>query len=189
MSKYSYLNIIKMHSKAYAKAEGLPLAKVHEMAAKSVGFADYHELSKVTAANPEDVRLLRLALDLNDLSQAIERDAVREELDSELEDSLSGYIADTNASAFNIGDIDVLSATWDSSKGFLGLLVDLDYGGDQDPERPWCGSVFYIKAELILVYRSGQWSLHDEGLKILSCESDRDRDHNDEIDYMATITD
>ena len=189
MSKYSYLNLIKMRAKTYAKANGLSLAKVHELAAKSVGFSDYHELSKVAAANPEEIRLQRLALSINNLSEALDKDDVLQELDSELEYVMSGAIADTNASMFTIGDIEVSSANWDRDAGFLKLIANLDYSGEQDTERPWCGTAFYLEAEIVLVYRPDQWSLHeDHGLTILSRESDRDRDHQDEMDYLAQST-
>lgn len=182
MSQYSYYSILKRQAKVYSKTNNLPLSHVHSLAAKSIGFSGYHELVKVADANPDDARLMALAFSLSDLGDAIYENSVWGTLDYEIENEMSGALAETNATMFMMANMEVLSAEYDSSNGHLSLKVNFDYQGDQDPERPWSGSEFNIDAEVVLAYRGGGWVLHNEdGLKITSYESDWDRDHGGDL--------
>lgn len=121
MSKYSYVNIIKSRCKDFARENQLSLSVVHETAAKSVGFTSYHDLHQVSKSNPLDIRLMRLAFGLAKLEDAIYEDEILRELDTQLEDEMSGEMAATNASFFIIENLDPANAAYDPSNGYLTL--------------------------------------------------------------------
>lgn len=176
MSKYSFHNITKSRCKHYAREHGLTLSAVLEMAAKSVGFTSYHDLSQVSKSNPYDIRLMRLALDLNKLEDAIYEGDILQKLDRMLEDEMSGAMAETNATWFTIENLAPDNALYDCANGYVKLELNFDWQGEQDEDRPWSGSEFNIDAIVTLVYRSGEWQLHHEnGLEIVQYDSDRDR--------------
>jgi hypothetical protein len=177
MSKYSYVNIIKSRCKDFARENQMPLNVVHQMAAESVGFTSYHDLNQVSKSSPQDIRLMRLAFSLEKLEDAIYQDEILPNLDRQLEDEMSGEMAETNATFFTIENVDPANASYDATNGHLTLELNFDWQGEQDEERPWSGNDFNIDAVVTLVYRSKGWKLHDQhGLEIISSESNRDRE-------------
>lgn len=124
---------------------------------------------------------------IKDLSQAIHEDDVYANLDLELEDQLSGAIADTNASGFAIDALEVETADYSDATGKLTLEVSLTYQGQQDQERMYHGAAFYLKASVELLRRDGIWLLADEGVVISSSESDADRDRRSEWEHWAQV--
>ncbi|MCX5470198.1 hypothetical protein OSH04_00570 [Alcaligenes sp. A-TC2] len=175
MSKFSYTNIIKSRCKDYARENQIPLNVALEKAAKSVGFTSYHDLSQVSKSNPLDIRLMRLAFGLEKLEDAIYEDEILSELELQLEDEMSGAMAETNAIFFTMENLDPTDANYDASSGHLTLTLNFDWEGDQDEERPWSGNAFNIDAMITLVYRSKVWKLHEDyGLEIISSKSNWD---------------
>lgn len=178
MSKYSYLNLIKRHAKARARAHGVKLSAAQEQLAAESGFADFHELTTVAARNPDDPRLMKRAIGKSNLGDLVEEESVYQALESEVEDTLSGAIAETNAYAFTIEDLEVIEAVYDASTGTALLTVAFSYAGEQDPDKVYHGSTFYVDANVRLQRRDGTWALLDEdGLEIFGCERDVDRDY------------
>lgn len=178
MSKYSYINLIKRQAKAYARAHDLKLSAAQEQFGTTFGFADFHELTTVAARNSDDPRLMRAALGTSNLGELIEEESIYQALDSEVEDALSGEMAETNAHTFTIEDLEVIEAAYDASTGTALLTVAFSYAGEQDPDRVYHGSTFYVDANVRLQRRGGSWELLDEdGLEILGCERDIDRDY------------
>lgn len=178
MLKYSYLNLIKRHAKTHARAHGLKLSAAQEQLAREFGFADFHELTTLAARNSNDPRLMRAALGTSNLGDLVEEESVYQTLESEVEDALSGAMAETNAYDFSIEDLEVIKATYDASTGTALLTVAFSYAGEQDPDRVYHGSTFYVDANVRLQRRDGSWELlDDDGLEILGCERDVDRDY------------
>lgn len=184
MGQYSYLNIIKRQSKHIAKAASIPLAKAHDLIAQRAHFAHYHELVTVAKVNPNDWRLMRQALDVINFDDVIYRDVVWVALNSAVEDALGAYTADTNASGYVIEDMEISSSDYDVSNGVLALNISFSYTGEQDEDRPWSGSEFYVDAEVLIIFR-GEWSLvRDDGLAITGIDTDRDRDYQAQQDSL-----
>ena len=159
MSDFSPLNIFKSQAKQLARDQGLKLSVAQETLVQKAGFADYHEFSVVAQRNLKDPRLMLAVFGIKDFSQAIHEDDVYANLDLELEDQLSGAIADTNASGFTIDALEVETADYSDATGKLSLEVSLTYQGQQDQERMYHGAAFYLKATVELLRRDGIWLL------------------------------
>ncbi|EJM78912.1 hypothetical protein [Pseudomonas sp. GM55] len=187
MSDFSPLSIFKSQAKQLARDQGLKLAAAQETLAKKSGFADYHELSVVAQRNPKDSRLMEAVFGIKDFSEAIHEDDVYSDLDQELEDQLSGAIADTNASGFTIDALEVEAVDYSDTTGKLTLGVSLTYQGQQDRERVYHGAAFFLTASVELLRRDGRWRLAEEGVSISSSESDADRDRRSEWEHWAQI--
>lgn len=187
MSDFSPLNIFKSKAKQLARDQGLKLSAVQEGLAEKAGFADYHELAVIAQRNPKDPRLMVAVFGVKDFSHAIYEDDVYADLVLELEDQLSGAIADTNASGFTINAIQVDTAEYADSSGMLSLGVSLTYQGKQDQERMYHGTAFFLTATVELLRRDAKWLLAEEGVSISSSESDADRDRRSEWEHWAQV--
>lgn len=187
MSDFSPLNIFKSQAKQLAHDQGLKLSAAQKTLARQAGFADYHELSVVAQRNPKDPRLMLAVFGIDDFSQAIHEDDVYAELNQELEEQLSGAIAETNASGFTMNALTVDTAEYADSTGMLSLGISLTYQGQQDQERVYHGAAFFLTSTVELHRRDGKWRLADDGVSITSGESDADRDRRSEQEYWATV--
>ncbi len=170
MSKFSYYEILKSNAKKLASAKDIELSEAQELIAKEASFVNFHELSKVAQHSPLDQRLMKAALGVSSLKDALSEDNVDNEIDLELEDILSGDIAETNAECFSIigaGAPEVTDADYDDSTGVLTLEASLTYQGEQDPDRVYHGSAFYLETIIRLIRRNDKWTLAKEGLEIL----------------------
>lgn len=185
MSSYSPINIFKTQAKQHAREHDMKLSAAQEALARQAGFEHYHELVVVAQRNPTDPRLMLAAFGVRDFKEAIHEDDVFSELDQELEDLLSGPMAETNASEFTIGESEVESAAYDDATGVLRLDMSIAWKGKQDPDRVYYGTAFFLQAEVELIRRDGKWSLGEDGISITSSETDADRDRRDEWEYMA----
>ncbi|EMI6952781.1 hypothetical protein [Pseudomonas aeruginosa] len=175
MPKYSYVNIIKSRCKDFARENQIPLNVVHHKAAQSVGFTSYHDLTQISKSNPLDIRLMRLAFGMEKLEDVIYENGILSDLDRQLENKMSGEMAETNATFFTMENVESANAAYDASNGHLTLELSFDWQGEQDEERPWSGNEFKIDALVTLVYRSKSWQLHEElGLYIVSSKSNWD---------------
>ena len=178
MAKYSYLNLIKRQAKQLGCSSGIRLSAAQEQLAASSGFSDFHELTTVAKRNSADPRLITAALGMGRLSDLVEEENIRQALESELEDALSGAIAETNAYDFAIDDYEVVEASYDASTGVVLLKVAFSYAGEQDPDRAYHGTTLYVDANVQLQRRGGLWELLEEnGLEIIRCDRDVERDY------------
>lgn len=184
MSGYSPINIFKTQAKQHAREHDMKLSAAQEALARQAGFEEYHELVVVAQRNPTDSRLMLVAFGVRDFKDAIHQDDVFSELDQELEDLLSGPMAETNASEFAIGEYEVESAAYDDATGVLRLDMSITWEGKQDPDRVYYGTAFFLQAEVDLIRRDGKWSLGEDGVSITSSETDADRDRMTEWEYM-----
>ncbi len=126
---------------------------------------------------------------IKEFTQAIHEDDVYADLDLELEDQLSGAIANTNASGFRIDALEVGTADYSDATGKLTLKVSLTYQGQQDQERVYHGAAFFLTSTVDLLRREGMWLLAEDGVSISSIESDADRDRKSEHEYWAQVED
>lgn len=124
---------------------------------------------------------------VRDFSDAIHEDDVYADLDQELEDQLSGAIAETNASGFTVDNLTVDASEYTDSTGMLILGVSLTYQGKQVQERVYHGAAFFLTATVELLRREGKWLLAEDGVSIISGESDADRDRRSELQYWAAV--
>ncbi|WP_138438245.1 P-loop NTPase family protein [Marinobacter alexandrii] len=185
MPKFSPISIIKRSTKTLARNQTIPLNKALESVATSSGFSDFHEMTAVAKKSSQESRLTKAAFGLSDLGSAVFEDEIDFALDSLLEEELSGAIAETNAYNFSLQSIDVGSTHYDEHVGILTLNAELEYCGDQDPDRPYHGTSFFIKAEIRLKWTSDGWELlEDEPLTIESCTTDADKDREAEMDWL-----
>ncbi|WP_010487452.1 hypothetical protein [Pseudomonas sp. S9] len=193
MSKYSPLNLIKQNAKCLKIAEGITLSAAQESIAKAFRFNNFHELKKVAGQPITDLRILEAAFGVHELEQAIWEDDLPSELQDHLDEIMSSETADTNAGNFSFRGLDIEEQNYDESNGKLTLTGSLVYSGEQDQDRPYHGSEFYLDVEINLCRRENKWVFDEEdGVKILNLETDRDRDHAQEQtdlynDYLASL--
>ncbi|PPS28444.1 hypothetical protein BVY11_17680 [Pseudomonas amygdali pv. morsprunorum] len=187
MSDFSPLNIFKSQAKQLVRDQDVKLSAAQEMLAQKAGFADYHEFAVVSQRNPRDPRVMVAIFGVEDFSDAIHEDDVFANLDQELEDRLSGAIADTNASGFTVDGLSVDTNEYADSTGTLILEVSLVYQGQQDRERVYHGAAFFLAATVELLRRKGKWLLAEDGVSIFSIETDADRDRRSEQEYWAQV--
>ncbi|WP_104911074.1 hypothetical protein [Pseudomonas sp. LG1D9] len=187
MSDFSPLNLLKSQAKQLVRDQGLKLSVAQEALVQKAGFADYHEFSMVAQRNPKDPRLMMAVFGIRDFSDAIHEDDVYTDLDQELEDQLSGAIAETNASGFTVNALTVDTTEYADSTGMLTLGVSLTYQGQQDQERVYHGAAFFLTATVGLLRREGKWLLAEDGVSISIIESDADRDRKSEQEYWAQV--
>ncbi|WP_419594441.1 hypothetical protein [Thiolapillus sp.] len=83
-----------------------------------------------------------------------------DEIDLRLGDVMSGPIAETNAWAYAIDEYWVRKTIPDVNRGELTLDVNIQYSGDQDPDKPFCGSQFDLDARCLFKF-SGTWYFED----------------------------
>jgi hypothetical protein len=183
MTQYSYINLVKREAKAYGKSMGVPLAMAQEHVARDAGFAHYHEMVTVSKTTPSDPRLMRRAVGVSSLEDVLYRDPIWAALDSLVEDTFSGAIADTNATGFIIDNLEVSSAYYDENVGVLTLEVYFEYRGEQDLDRVWHGSEFYVDAQIQLIFRDGWEFVEEDPLVVTGCKTDQDLDHEAEQAY------
>ncbi|RMU22180.1 hypothetical protein ALP33_01188 [Pseudomonas amygdali pv. lachrymans] len=187
MSNFSPLNIFKSQAKQLVRDQDVKLSVAQETLARTAGFADYHELAVVAQRNPEDPRLMMAVFGIKDFDDAIHEDDVFSDLDQELEDQLSGAIAETNASGFTVDALTVDTTQYADSTGILILGVSLTYQGEQDQDRVYHGAAFFLTATVELLRRDGKWLLAEDGVSISSMVSDADRDRTSEHEYWAQV--
>ena len=185
MSDFSPLSIFKSQAKQLSRDQGLKRSVAQETLAQKAGFADYHEFFVVAQRNPKDPRLMAAVFGIKDFSHAIHEDDVYSDLNQELEDQLSGAIADTNAGGFTINALQVDTAEYSDTTGVLTLGLSLTYQGQQDQERMFHGTAFFLTVTVELLRRDGKWLLAEEGVSISSGESDADRDRRSEWEHLA----
>ncbi|MDY1047602.1 hypothetical protein SOM55_12435 [Pseudomonas coleopterorum] len=174
MSDFSPLNIFKSQAKQLVRDQDVKLSVAQETLAREAGFADYHELAVVAQRNPKDPRLMMAVFGIKDFDDAIHEDDVYSDLDQELEDQLSGAIAETNASEFTVDALTVDTTEYADSTGMLILGVSLTYKGQQDQER------VFLTATVELLRREGKWLLAEAGVSrsLISFSPYRLEDHN-----------
>ena len=180
--KFDFFSIIKRSAKAWAQQHQKPLHEAQEHLAKTSGFANFHELTAVANTNADDARLLKAAMGISRLEDAIYENEVMAELELLVEDMMSGATAETNAYLFGIEDAGVTSSTYNPLNGVLTLGLSFSYAGEQDPDRVYHGTTFYVTASLDLFRKDGAWLLSaGDALTILTSESDQDRRSQKEL--------
>lgn len=186
MSSYTAFELIKRQARSLQRAQGITLSAAQQQVARQFNFANFHELTTVAHQNPvTDGRVLLAAFGVTDLTHAIWEDDLPSELDEMLEDQLSGEIAETNAWGYSAEDIEIETASYDTAVGKLVLSGSLTYSGYQDEDRVYCGTAFYLDVEIHLLRREGKWIFDAEsGLEIQTCESDIDRDYQQEMAFL-----
>ncbi len=106
MSDYSYLSILKTCAKKLARIQKIKLSKALEIVARDAKFTSYHELSEVAKRAPLEQRLVFAAIGEDTQEDVIYRDEIFYAIDREVEDMLSGDIAETNAYGFSIENLE-----------------------------------------------------------------------------------
>lgn len=182
MSDYSCLSILKSKAKELSRVKGIKRTDALEIVAKEAQFSSYHELSEVAKRDPMESRLVFAALGETSLEEAIFNETVFSALEREVEEQLSGDIAETNADGFTMEDLEATKVSYNQDKGILSVTVTFEYQGDQYPDRAYSGTSFGVEAEMELLFRNYEWSLVDDSLTFLSVESDVDRDWYDDLD-------
>ena len=179
MSDYSYLSILKTCAKKLARIQKIKLSKALEIVARDAKFTSYHELSEVAKRAPLEQRLVFAAIGEDTQEDVIYRDEIFYAIDREVEDMLSGDIAETNAYGFSIENLEATSINYDPKRGILVVQVIFDYQGEQDSERPFSGSSFEIVAKMELLLHDNVWSLVENSLELTSVNSNVDNDWYD----------
>ncbi|MFB3301885.1 hypothetical protein [Pseudomonas sp. AMR01] len=182
MSNYSYVSILKRRAKSLSRDTSISLAVAQEHVSLAAGFAHFHELNVIAKRKPDDPRLMKAALGIVILSDAIYEDNVYSAFESEIDDLLSDAVGETNATGFTVKGLSITDSTYDIEVGVLTLRASFAYEGEQDQDRMYHGSAFYLDAQVRLVRRDDEWRIAEEGVEILAGESDKDRDREMGLD-------
>lgn len=190
MSGFDYISLIKRQAKARAKTQSIKLSAAQKSIAVEGGFAHYHELRKVASKDPDDIRLMRLALQTDDLKEVVYGEELYEQIDHILEGELSAHMAETNADGFCMDELTVDKVAYDQTSGVLSILSDIVYSGDQKPDRPYSGTTFYVHVIICLFRHVDHWELHkDDRLRVVEVESDQDRDWQQQSHSIESLND
>lgn len=182
MNKYTYLNLIKQQAKSLAKTNGIKLSVAQEQLSIRYGFSNFHELTTISNKNPKDPKLIFAATGFKNLDDILFLDSIYNELILEIENQMSGAIAETNADGFFIDDLQIISNKFDTTTGILFLTTSIQYTGDQILDKPWHGSTFYLDVNIQLKLRSNEWMpVEYEWVEIIKGESDQDRDYYNQM--------
>ncbi|PZW75185.1 hypothetical protein DFS21_11392 [Pseudomonas sp. 2848] len=173
MSDFSPLSIFKSQAKQHARQHGMKLSAAQETLSRKAGFEKYHELAVVAQRTPTDPRLMLAAFGVLDFKDSVNQDGVLSDLAQVLVQMLSGTTSQANASEFSLGESEVESAAYNETTGLLTLGMSMTYEGQQDPDRAYHGSAFFLKADVELIRRDGKWSLGEDGVSITSNDWDR----------------
>ncbi|UJR62401.1 hypothetical protein [Dickeya zeae] len=179
MSDYSCLSILKTRAKKLVRIQRIKLSEALEIVARDAKFSSYHELTEVAKRDPVEQRLVLAAMGENTPEEVIYRDEVFYAIDREVEDMLSGDIAETNAYGFSIENLEATKLNYDSKRGILTVQAIFDYQGEQDPERALSASSFEIVAKMELLLREDEWSLVEDSLELTSVTSNVNDDWYD----------
>lgn len=182
MSNYSYVSILKRRAKSLSRDTSISLAVAQVRVSLAAGFAHFHELNVIAKRKPDDPRLMKAALGIVVLNDAIYEDDVYAAFESEIDDLLSDAVGETNATGFTVKGLSITDSTYDIEVGVLTLRVSFAYEGEQDRDRMYHGSAFYLDAQVRLVRRDDEWRIAEEGVEILAGESDKDRDREMGLD-------
>lgn len=183
MSGYTCLELLKSKAKKQARINGIKQTEALENIAKQAKFSSYHELSEVAKREPLEPRLVLAAMGETSLEEIIYRDEVFTAIEQEVDDKLSGDIADTNAYGFTVENLDAVEVVYDDKRGVLSVKATFEYQGEQDPDRAYSGTSFDVEATMELLLRDDEWSLVEDSFELISVESDTDRESHYR-DYM-----
>lgn len=136
MPVFDYLSLIKRQAKALSKQTSVPLYAFYQDIAVEGGFKNYHELNAVAKTNPDDIRLMRIALQTDELSEVILCEW--EVYDGEL----TKYVLDY--------DLRVTSSEYDESSGVLTTHADVIHWSDR----------VYLRVVIRLYRDVNKWNLH-----------------------------
>lgn len=137
MPVFDYLSLIKRQAKALSKQTSVPLHAFYQDIAVEGGFKNYHELNAVAKTNPDDIRLMRVALQTYELSDIILCEW--EVYDGELAKYVWGY-----------HDLRVTSSEYDKSSGVLTTHADVVHWSDR----------VYLRVVIRLFRDVNRWKLH-----------------------------
>lgn len=191
MSKYSCIEIIRTKAKKMVRSNtALTHVQALEFIAQNSNFSNFHELAKIAKNTPQEPRLLMAAFGDSDFEDVIYNlygsytDGPYPSLEMAVEEELSGDIATTNADGFTIEDLTITDASYDETKGILGLKVAFLYQGNQLPDHVYSGTEFEVEAKVRLAWRDEKWNFINEGFEITHVESDTERDWYEEAEDL-----
>lgn len=176
MSNYSGLNILKSKAKELAKKQGIKLTEALEAIAIDADFSNYHELSSVAKRFPLEPRLMKAAFGETHFENVIFSSDVYVQFEMAVDELLSDAVASTNANDFAIYDLEVTEVQYDEEKGLLKMTVSFSYEGVQMPDHFLSGTSFFLTANVSLVYRDNNWLIAEEGIEIISSDSNASSD-------------
>ena len=177
MTNFSIIYLFKRRAKKLAKAQQFPLSESLNLLSQEAGFQHWHEAQAVAKKTPQDPRLVAIAFGTNDLSETVFDSSVYPALEELLEEEMSGAIAETNAEAFSIDDMQVNKTDYDESTGILALSADIQYAGDQIPDKVYSGTSFHLEVIIRLFWDQTRWVLAEyDALEMISGISDQELD-------------
>lgn len=179
MSDYSCLSILKTKAKKLVRIQKIKLSEALEIVARDAKFSSYHELSEVAKRDPLEQRLVVAAMGESSLEEVICRDEIVYAIEREVEEMLSGDMAETNAYGFSIENLEATKVNYDPKKGVMSVQAAFEYEGEQDPDRPFSGSSFEIVSKMEFLLRDNEWSLIEDSLELTSVNSNVDNDWYD----------
>lgn len=180
MPSYTYFDLFKRRAKVFAQTADLQLAAAQERLAKECGFSDFHEVRTVSKRSPEDPRLVRAGLGVDETGDIIFELKLHSAVEEEIEEALAGEIAETNASDFILENLEVLESNYCQHSGVGTIRFTGKYTGEQDPDRVYHDHSFPIHAEIRARKSNDQWVLtNDRGFELkgicVECEMVIDR--------------
>lgn len=172
MSNFTPFSIAKSNARVRGKELGIPHHQALEEVARDSGFSCFHEMKAVAKNQGDDPRLLFAAFGTDNLQEVAEDFIL--DLNDQLEDQLSGAMAETNASGFFIDGYETHDAEYCTEQGMLSIGLSIEYSGEQDPDRAFHGSTFYLTGCLNLIFRQGVFQFPDEDFAFKIEEGERD---------------
>jgi len=167
MTRYTYLDLFKRRAKLLSQFETLKLSVAQKQLARSCGFTNFHELQTVSKRSPADPRLAKAGLGVAETEDILYEQGVYSAVEEEIEEALSGQIAETNASNFTIENLEILASNYCQRSGVSTIRFCGEYTGEQDPDRVYHGHSFPVHAEIRARKSNDKWVLcDDEGFEM-----------------------
>jgi hypothetical protein len=158
MSGYSCFSILKSQAKQLAKSQGLKHSEALEQVALSANFSSFHDMQKCALAKPREPRLLKAALGVTDLKDAIHLDGVSMALELEITQRLSEAVQFARGYQPLVLSWRPDTAHYDEKTGVLSLGLAIAHAR-KSVTGSYSGPKYFVRAQAVLMRRDNAWKI------------------------------
>lgn len=177
MSDFIFV-LFRNNTKKNASYLGDKLSEYRELCCQGADFNDYHEFRQVLKSNPADVRLEKAVLNsfrgIDEMEELVTDADTFQKLIFAVDDVMSGPMAETNAEAYGIENLEISDFWLLLDDKQLGIQISFEYNGDQMDGRAYAGSSFSVDVDLYFQYHGNKWHLDEFGDFDYTSETDRE---------------
>jgi hypothetical protein len=158
MSGFSCFSILKSQAKQIAKGQGLKHSEALEQVALSANFSSFHDMQKCAVANPREPRLVKAALGVTDLKDALHHDGVSMALELEINQRLSEATQFAQGHQPQVLQWMADTAHYDDKTGVLSLGLAIAHGR-KSVSGSYSGPKYFLRGQARLMRRDNAWMI------------------------------